>query len=216
VIFAPNHHSHLDTPTMLTSIPEPWRHKVSLMQLRLLFRTRLTRWRLPRDRGDPDRALQGHPRSAGQAAVHRRRLVDAHLPEGGRSPTAGANSEAGATSSCCGVPVVPLHIEGTAGSCGRARPTPAAVRSPTARRCPRGRRERIEVRRAIERWRATTRLRTVACPAAGGRTTPPLTDRTPWRGAEPAPGDRSWKRRRQTRTWPKPDVAGARGGPRWP
>ena len=28
VIFAPNHHSHLDTPTMLTSIPEPWRYKV--------------------------------------------------------------------------------------------------------------------------------------------------------------------------------------------
>ena len=28
VIFAANHHSHLDTPLLLTSIPEPWRHKV--------------------------------------------------------------------------------------------------------------------------------------------------------------------------------------------
>ena len=28
VIFAANHHSHLDTPLMLTSLPEPWRHKV--------------------------------------------------------------------------------------------------------------------------------------------------------------------------------------------
>ena len=28
VIFAANHHSHLDTPLLLTSIPEPWRHKL--------------------------------------------------------------------------------------------------------------------------------------------------------------------------------------------
>ena len=28
VIFAANHHSHLDTPLLLTSLPEPWRHKV--------------------------------------------------------------------------------------------------------------------------------------------------------------------------------------------
>ncbi|HUS61586.1 MAG TPA: hypothetical protein VMY34_05270, partial [Acidimicrobiales bacterium] len=28
VIFAGNHHSHLDTPVVLTSIPEPWRHRV--------------------------------------------------------------------------------------------------------------------------------------------------------------------------------------------
>ena len=27
-IFAGNHHSHLDTPLLLTSIPEPWRHKL--------------------------------------------------------------------------------------------------------------------------------------------------------------------------------------------
>src|SRR5687767_15054148 len=28
LIFAANHHSHLDAPLMLTSIPEPWRHKI--------------------------------------------------------------------------------------------------------------------------------------------------------------------------------------------
>ena len=27
-IFAANHHSHLDTPLLLTSIPEPWRHQI--------------------------------------------------------------------------------------------------------------------------------------------------------------------------------------------
>jgi 1-acyl-sn-glycerol-3-phosphate acyltransferase len=28
VIFAANHHSHLDTPLLLTSLPDRWRHKV--------------------------------------------------------------------------------------------------------------------------------------------------------------------------------------------
>ena len=28
LIFAPNHHSHVDTPTLLTSIPERWRKKL--------------------------------------------------------------------------------------------------------------------------------------------------------------------------------------------
>ena len=30
VIFAPNHHSHLDAPLMLTSVPEPWRHHLAV------------------------------------------------------------------------------------------------------------------------------------------------------------------------------------------
>src|SRR5262245_57730396 len=28
VIFTPNHHSHVDTPLAITSIPEPWRHRL--------------------------------------------------------------------------------------------------------------------------------------------------------------------------------------------
>src|SRR5690606_1504022 len=28
VVFAANHHSHFDTPLLLTSIPRPWRHKI--------------------------------------------------------------------------------------------------------------------------------------------------------------------------------------------
>ena len=27
-IFAANHHSHVDTPLLITSIPEPWRHRI--------------------------------------------------------------------------------------------------------------------------------------------------------------------------------------------
>src|SRR3546814_7527051 len=43
VIFAGNHHSHLDTPVVLTSIPEPWRHRVFVgAAADYFFRTRLT------------------------------------------------------------------------------------------------------------------------------------------------------------------------------
>ena len=30
-IFAANHHSHVDTPLLLSSLPEPWRHKVFIV-----------------------------------------------------------------------------------------------------------------------------------------------------------------------------------------
>ena len=43
VIFAPNHHSHLDTPIAVTSIPEPWRHKLFVgVAADYFFRTPLT------------------------------------------------------------------------------------------------------------------------------------------------------------------------------
>ena len=30
LIFAPNHHSHVDTPLMVTAVPEPWRSKLTI------------------------------------------------------------------------------------------------------------------------------------------------------------------------------------------
>ena len=30
VIFAPNHHSHVDTPLIITVVPEPWRSRMNL------------------------------------------------------------------------------------------------------------------------------------------------------------------------------------------
>lgn len=118
-IFAANHRSHLDAGLLLTSLPEPWRHrafagaaadyffdtrvKATLAALALnaipIERTKVTR------------------RSAALAAE----LIDdgwsmVIFPEGGRSPDGwGQPFRAGAAFLAvrCDVPVVPVHLEGT-------------------------------------------------------------------------------------------------------
>ena len=218
VIFAANHHSHLDTPVMLTSIPEPWRHRVFVgAAADYFFRNRLTSavsalaiGAIPIERSKVTR------RSADQAA----RLIDKGwsmliFPEGGRSPDGwGQPFRGGAAylSSRCDVPVVPIHIEGTDKILrkGKKLPNPANVRvtygtplRPVEGESAARYAERIE--RAVAEladeatsdwWQARRR-------AADG-STPPLTgpDAPAWRRAW-ALGDRSRKRRRQTRTWPK-------------
>ena len=43
VIFAANHHSHVDTPLLLSSVPEPWRHKMFVgAAADYFFKTRVT------------------------------------------------------------------------------------------------------------------------------------------------------------------------------
>ena len=85
VIFAPNHHSHLDTPDVLTSIPEPWRHKVFVAAAAdYFFKTHVTSAASALGaRRHPDGAIEGQPPHGrpGRRA-DRRRLVDAHLPGG--------------------------------------------------------------------------------------------------------------------------------------
>ena len=218
VIFAGNHHSHLDTPVVLTSIPEPWRYKVFVgAAADYFFRTRLTSaasalviGAIPIERSKVTR------RSADQAAEL---IADGWsmliFPEGGRSPDGwGQPFRGGAAylSSRCDVPVVPLHIEGTAKILrkGAKRPTPAHVRvtygtpllpkdGESASRYA----ERIERAVAELADEATTDWWQARKRAASGAT-PPLTgpNAPAWRRAW-ALGDRSRKRRRQTRTWPK-------------
>ncbi|HJR25057.1 MAG TPA: lysophospholipid acyltransferase family protein, partial [Acidimicrobiales bacterium] len=136
VIFAANHHSHLDTPVLLTSIPEPWRHKVFVgAAADYFFRNRVTSaasalviGALPIERSKVTR------RSADQAAE----LLDAGwsmliFPEGGRSPDGwGQPFRGGAAylSNRCRVPVVPVHLEGTGRILrkGAKLPTPSNVR----------------------------------------------------------------------------------------
>ena len=56
-IFAANHHSHLDTPLLLTSLPEPWRHKLFVgAAADYFFGTRVDERRSPPSPSAPSRS----------------------------------------------------------------------------------------------------------------------------------------------------------------
>ncbi|MXW94920.1 MAG: 1-acyl-sn-glycerol-3-phosphate acyltransferase [Acidimicrobiaceae bacterium] len=132
-VFASNHHSHIDTPLLLTSIPEPWRHKVVVGAASDYFfgsraagaTAALVMGAIPIERARVGR------RSADLAAG----LIDDGwslliYPEGGRSPDGwGQPFRGGAAylSVRCGVPVVPIHVGGTGSILrkGRTMPQPA-------------------------------------------------------------------------------------------
>lgn len=133
LIFAANHHSHIDTPLLLSSLPRPWRHRLVVgAAADYFFGTRVTsalsalvigaipidRKRLTRSSTDLARALIDEGWSL---------LV---FPEGGRSPDGwGQPFRGGAAylSIRAGVPVVPVHVEGTGRILGKgaSRITPA-------------------------------------------------------------------------------------------
>lgn len=135
-IFAANHHSHLDTPLMLTSIPEPWRHRLVVgAAADYFFANRvggavsaLAMGAIPIERTKVTR------RSADLAAS----LIGEGwsmliFPEGGRSPDGwGQPFRGGAAylSARCGVPVVPVHLAGTGGVLrkGDKLPVPGTTR----------------------------------------------------------------------------------------
>ena len=133
LIFAANHHSHIDTPLLLTSIPEPWRHKIVVgAAADYFFGTRVAGAAAALVIGAVpiERARVGR-RSADLAAG----LIDNGwslliYPEGGRSPDGwGQPFRGGAAylSVRCGVPVVPIHVGGTGQILrkGRTMPQPA-------------------------------------------------------------------------------------------
>jgi 1-acyl-sn-glycerol-3-phosphate acyltransferase len=118
-VFIGNHHSHLDTPLLLTHIPRPWRDEMVVAAAAdYFFDTRpkaaLISWAygaVPMERKRVSR------RSADTSA----HLIDDGwslliFPEGGRSPDGwGQPHKGGAAylSVRCGVPVVPVHLRGT-------------------------------------------------------------------------------------------------------
>jgi len=218
VIFAANHHSHLDTPVLLTSIPEPWRHTLFAgAAADYFFRTPVTSAlaalainAVPIERTKVSR------RSADRLAE----LIDAGwslliFPEGGRSPDGWGQPFRGGAAYLavrCGVPVVPVHIEGTGRILrkGRTLPRPASTRvtfgSPL-RPAPDhdARRFGVVVEQAVaaladeaatDWWQARRRAHAGATPTLTGPDAPG------WRRAW-ALGDPSRRRRRQRRRWPE-------------
>lgn len=135
VIFAANHHSHLDTPLLLVTIPPRFRHRMFVGAAADYFFT-------DRLRSDLSALVMGaipieRTRVTRRSAEVAARLVDDGwsmliFPEGGRSPDGwGQEFRGGAAylSLRCSVPVVPVHIDGTDRILpkGRTLPRPGAV-----------------------------------------------------------------------------------------
>ena len=133
VIFAANHHSHLDAGLLITSLPEPFRHQVFAAAAADYFfdsRVKATASALVLNAIPIERAKVGR-RSATEAAE----LIDDGwsliiFPEGGRSPDGWGQSFRGGAAYLalkCGVPIVPVHLAGTGRILpkGRNRPRPS-------------------------------------------------------------------------------------------
>ncbi len=135
-IFAANHHSHLDAPLLLTSIPEPWRHRVVVAAAAdYFFTNRLTSAASALAIGAiPIERTRIERRSADRAAD----LIGGGwslliFPEGGRSADGWGRGHRGGAAYLAlrtAVPVVPIHVEGTGAIFGKGdkRPTPGTSR----------------------------------------------------------------------------------------
>jgi 1-acyl-sn-glycerol-3-phosphate acyltransferase len=225
VIFAANHHSHLDAPMMITAVPEPWRRRLVVAAAAdYFFATRvsgaasaLALGAIPIDRSRVNR------RSADLAQSL---LEDGWslliFPEGGRSPDGwGQPFRGGAAflSVRTGVPVVPVHLEGTGSILGKGMKRPKPGRTIVTFGAPLRPADGEDARRMGDRIeRAVAELGDESLTdwysarrrAARGET-PSLVGpaATGWRRAW-ALGDRRAKgragaRRRQQRRWPQLD-----------
>jgi 1-acyl-sn-glycerol-3-phosphate acyltransferase len=218
VVFAANHHSHVDTPLLVTSIPEPWRHKLFVgAAADYFFRTpvtsalsALTLGAIPIERAKVGR------RSADRAAA----LLDEGwsmliFPEGGRSPDGWGQPFRGGAAYLavrCRVPVVPVHLDGTGRILrkGSKLPRPATARVTFGSPLLPGpgddsRRFGAVIERAVaaladeattDWWSARRRAHAGESPALLGPEAPA------WRRAW-ALGDPDRRRTRQRRRWPE-------------
>ena len=119
VIFASNHSSHLDTPLVLSVLPDKWRHKiVTLAAADYFFDSRLKAVyfafslnAVPIDRTRVSR--ESSDRAEELLADGWNLLI---FPEGGRSPDGWGQEHRGGAAwlaARSGRPLVPLHIQGT-------------------------------------------------------------------------------------------------------
>lgn len=132
VIFAPNHHSHLDTLIMSVVAPEPWRHRMVVAAAADYFfdnrvkgaAAALTLNALPIDREATGRKssdlIRGIIEDGWSLVIY---------PEGGRSPDGwGQEFKGGAAylSIRTGAPVIPVFIDGSGALFGKGAKRPKA------------------------------------------------------------------------------------------
>ena len=222
LIFAPTHHSHLDTGLMIRAVPAVWRRKLVVAAAADYFFDK--RWKaalsaLSLNAIPIDREVTGR-----RSADAIRSLVDdgyslVIYPEGGRSPDGwGQDFKGGAAylSSRTGAPVVPVFIDGTGAIFGKGmkRPEPGrakvvfgAAMRPEDGESTRRFSARIEAAVTTLGDEALTDFWTARRRAAAG-TSPVLTgpDHTGWRRdwalAERRKLGTAGLRRRQRRRWP--------------
>jgi 1-acyl-sn-glycerol-3-phosphate acyltransferase len=222
VIFAPNHHSHVDTPIMVTSVPEPWRSKLVVAAAADYFfdtKVKGTAAALALNALPIDREVTGR-----KSSDLIRDLVEdgwslVIYPEGGRSPDGwGQEFKGGAAylSNRTGAPVVPVFIDGSGAIFGKGmkRPKPGSTRvvfgaplHPIEGESTRRFNARIEAAVAALGDEALTDYWTARKNAAA-KTSPKLTGpsysgwRRQWALSEQRKLGAAGMRRRQKRRWP--------------
>jgi 1-acyl-sn-glycerol-3-phosphate acyltransferase len=219
-VFAANHHSHIDTPLLLSLIPEPWRHHMAIgaaadyffgnqvtatLSALVIGAIPIERTKISRKSADDAAALINDGWSF---------LI---FPEGGRSPDGWGQpfrGGAGYLALRCNVPVVPIYVGGTGRILrkGKTLPKPSITRIVFG--APMWPREDEDSRKFAARIEAE-----VAALGDEGRTDwyaarkrvhagETVSMRGPaageWRKSWDL-GDRSPIRRRQERNWPKLD-----------
>jgi len=222
VIFAPNHHSHLDTGLMINAIPRAWRHDLVIVAAADYFFDK--RWKaavsaLALNAIPIDREVTGRKSSD----MIRDLIADGHsiviYPEGGRSPDGWGQSFKGGPaylSARTGAPIVPVFIDGSGAIYGKGAKRPKPGKTKIVFGAPLRPRDDENTRRYNARLEAAvTRLGdealtdywTATRRAAAG-TNPSLTGpeyngwRRQWELGEHRKLGAAGLRRRQKRNWP--------------
>jgi 1-acyl-sn-glycerol-3-phosphate acyltransferase len=222
VIFAPNHHSHVDTPLIIATVPEEFRKQLVIAAAADYFFDKKLKGNLAA------LALNAFPIerevTTRKSSDELRRLIDTGwslviYPEGGRSPDGwGQEFKGGAAylSARTGAPVVPVFIDGTGAIYGKGMKRPKPGRTKVVFGAPlypvddentRRFNARIEAAVTALGDEALTDFWTSRQRAANG-TNPKLTGpehngwRRQWALADQRKLGKAGQRRRQNRRWP--------------